>query len=165
MSRGFRIVVETFDFKTNTVDHRTEIKSLKLTVPKHIDDVGFNHVAQIDILQQILDNLIINQCALIDDDASCPACGNTTKKSGKIASHFHSVYTDHKVKMVRRLCRCGWGNKPIIEGKYGISSHPDLLKMQCELGSGHSYTKAQDIMTRKNARKRAVNNHMHICAM
>lgn len=162
MSRGFRIIVETFDLETNIVDTTTEIQTLKLTAPAHIDAVGFNHIEQINILQQVLDNLIVNQCVLIDEHEKCPECGSVTKKAGKIASHFHSVFTDHKVKMARRLCRCGWSNKPTIEGKFGISSHPDLLKMQCELGSEHSYAKAEEILLKKNARKRKVNNHMRL---
>ena len=43
-----------------------------------------------------------------------------------------------------------------------FASHPDLLKMQCDLGSEQSYQKSQDMFEQKNGRKRKVNNRSNI---
>lgn len=114
------------------------------------------------MLQNILDALLPQQFLLLDEDDLCPECGKKTKKAGSYTSPFHSVYTDHRVKMNRRLCKCGWNQKYTVEGYFGFSSHPDLLKMQCDLGSERSYMKAQETLAKKNGRVRAVNNRSHI---
>jgi len=144
MATGFRVVVETYDIPSNETLTRKEIDSFTLQSPKHIKEVGLNQQQQIKILENILGTLLPEQFLLLDEDDICPECGKRTKKAGVYHSHFHSIYTDHKVKMARRLCQCGWKKKYTVEGHFGFSSHPDLLKMQCDVGSEQSYMKAQE---------------------
>ena len=166
MEIGFRVVVETYNIPSNETLTRKEIgkeiDSFTLQPPKHIKEVGLDQQHQIKILQNILDSLLPQQFLLLDESDICPECGKKTKKGGNYTSQFHSVYTDHKVKMARRLCNCGWNRKYTVEGYFGFSSHPDLLKMQCDLGSEQSYMKAQESLEKKNGRARTVNNRTHI---
>lgn len=162
MATGFRVVVETYDIPSNETLTREEVDKFTLQPPKHIKEVGLNQQHQIKILENILDALLPQQFLLLDEDDTCPECGKKAKKAGSYNSKFHSVYTDHKVKMSRRLCKCGWKNKYTVEGYFGFSSHPDLLKMQSDSGSEQSYMKAQETLEKKNGRVRAVNNRSHI---
>ncbi len=162
MATGFRVVVETYDTLNNETLTREEVDNLLLQSPKHINDVGLNQQQQIKILQNILDVLLPQQFVLLDEEDICPECGKKTKKAGSYTSQFHSVYSDHKVQMVRRQCQCGWQRKYTVEGYFGFSSHPDLLKMQCDVGSEQSYMKAQESLAKKNGRVRGVNNRSHI---
>jgi len=162
MATGFRVIVETYDIQSNTALTREEVDNFELKAPTHIKEVGLDQAHQIKILQSILDALLPQQFVLLDEDDICPECGKRSKKAGKYNSHFHSVYTDHKVTMVRRMCTCGWKRKYTVEGQFGFSSHPDLLKMQCDLGSEQNYMKAQEALERKNGRKRTVNNRSNI---
>ncbi len=162
MKTGFRVVVETYNIPSNETVTRKEIDSFTLQSPIHIREVGLDQQHQIKILQAILDSLLPQQFLLLDEDDICPEYGKKTKKAGKYPSQFHSVYTDHKVKMARRLCKCGWKRKYTVEGYFAFSSHPDLLKMQCDVGSEQSYMKAQETLEKKNGCVRAVNNRMHI---
>jgi hypothetical protein len=98
---------------------RKKIVNRVLKAPAHIKEVGLSHVEQIDLLRKILDILLSNQCALIDNSSTCSQCGRGAKKAGTLSSAFHSVYTDHNVKMARRICPYGWRNKPSIEGWIG----------------------------------------------
>lgn len=161
MAQTFKVVVEIHN-EDGSVDNRTEIASHKLSAPKHIKELGLDHLEQIDLLQNVIDSLLPNQVMLIEEPEKCPKCGKKTHKHGTFSSHFHSVYTDHKIDLNRRTCSCGWKNKYSIEGKFGSPSHPDLLKMQCEYGAEHSFKKAEKILANKNGRHRPVNNHMHI---
>jgi len=161
MSQTFKVIVKIHN-EDGSVANRTEVASHKLTAPEHIKNLGLTHTEQIDLLQNVIDSLLPNQVMLIEEPEICPKCGKRTRKNGIFSSHFHSVYTDHKIDLRRRTCSCGWKNKYNVEGKFGSPSHPDLLKMQCEFGAEHSFKKAEEILASKNGRNRPVNNHMHI---
>ena len=161
MEKIFKVIVEVHN-EDGSVANRAEVASHKLVAPKHIKNLGLNHLEQIDLLQNVLDGLLPQQIMLIEEPEICPKCGKRTRKSGIFSSHFHSIYTDHKIDIRRRTCSCGWRNKHSVEGKFGSPSHPDLLKMQCEFGAEHSFKKAEGILAKKNGRSRPINNHMHI---
>jgi len=42
---------------------------------------------------------------------------------------------------------------------FGTSMHPDLAKLQCEVGSEQTYRDAQTILNKQSAKPRKVNNH------
>ena len=62
-----------------------------------------------------------------------------THKLGMIKSKFHAILTDHKVSIQKVACKCGWVGRSTIEGIYGSTMHPDLLKKQALQGSKESY--------------------------
>lgn len=158
---GFRVIVELYDSKGKT-QNREECWSQDLVAPTHIKAVGLNHLEQINLLQKVMDVTLPYQFVLIEEPKNCPLCGKPTRKNGTFTSHFHAVYTDHKISLQRYSCTCGWKNKYTVDGKFGTSTHTDLLKIQCELGADHSFKKAETILSAQNGHARAINNHMHV---
>ncbi len=84
-------------------------------------------------------------------------------KAGYNQSDFHAVFTDHKVKTRRQICNdCGWRNIPSVKSLFGASSHPDLVKLQCETGAEHTYKDAQVILNKQSLAEGKINNHEQI---
>ena len=107
-----------------------------VTKPNHSIELGFRHSEQIELLRQIEQKLLNMQSIFLKDDLSaCPKCSGKLYKSGYVKSDFHSVFTDHKVAISRQVCKvCKWTNTPSIRSLFGDASHPDLVKIQTELG-------------------------------
>ena len=87
------------------------------------------------------------------------------KYAGSIASHFHSVFTDHKVPVKRQKCcnkNCGWTNVPSISSLFHTNLHPDLAKLQTEMGCNHTYREAEKQMNLLSYYPRKINNHARI---
>ena len=162
MAGFFKLNLETFD-ENGIPTGREVVYSGELKKITHIKDVGLNHKEQLELLQNTLDGLLPYQFNDIDHAIKCEICGNKTKKNGVFDSHFHTVFTDHKVSMQRMTCgKCGWINKYTVDGLLGSSSHPDLLKLQCELGADYSFTRSENILKAQNTIHRPINNQAHI---
>lgn len=166
MSLRQRIISEIYDEKDNKVVDRKIIEDKKIEVPVKIDDLGYNHQEQIHILQEIQDAFLFIQSKLISHPKKCYKCGGRVNKSGYTSSDYHTVYTDHKLKIIRVSC-C---NKDCtvdkittsISSLYGSNMHPDLVKKQVELASEQSFIKAQEALARENGRYRTINNQLTI---
>jgi hypothetical protein len=161
----------------NTYKIQLEIKSLatqeikKITIEegqvktiKSLLDLGLRHEEQIRILKKIQDEIIALQSPqLATQLGHCIQCGGKMIKVGYNKSDFYAVFTDHKVKTQRQICsNCGWRNIPSIKSLFGSSSHPDLVKLQCETGAEHTYREAQVILNKQSLVKRKINNHEQI---
>jgi hypothetical protein len=161
----------------DTYTIQLEIKSLatkeikKITIEtgqvkavKSLLDLGLRHEEQIRILTKIQDEIIALQSPQLATQLnSCIQCGGKMIKAGYNQSDFHAVFTDHKVKTQRQICNdCGWHNIPSVKSLFGASSHPDLVKLQCETGSEHTYRDAQVILNKQSLVKRKINNHEQI---
>ena len=148
------------------VETREKIFSKELTTPAHIKDLGLNHKEQINTLGKIIDSMLPHQIYLIETDNNCQQCGGKTFKNGFVSSHFHTVFSDHKINIQRMTCgKCGWRNKYTVESLFGDDTHPDLLKMQCEFGADHSFKKAENLLKTQNTEHRPINNHVHISSI
>lgn len=162
MPNTFKVIVETYD-ENGILQGRNEIISRSISAPKHIKDVGLNHKEQIELLKNILDNLLPNQFNLIENEKKCQQCNGNLQKNGFVSSHFHTVFTDHKVNIQRLTCgNCGWRNRYTVDSLFGSATHPDLLKLQCELGVEHSFKKTESILSSQSTCYRKVNNHVSI---
>jgi hypothetical protein len=161
----------------DTYTIQLEIKSLvtkeikKITIEagqvktvKSLLDLGLRHEEQIRILKKIQDEIIALQSPQLATQLdSCIQCGGKMIKAGYNQSDFHAVFTDHKVKTQRQICNdCGWRNIPSVKSLFGASSHPDLIKLQCETGAEHTYRDAQVILNKQSLVKRKINNHEQI---
>ena len=91
-----RIISEVYDEQTDKVVNREIINDKEINKPKSIEDLGYNHKAQIDMLHNIQEAFLVTQSTLITPEA-CVVCGGKTNKAGHTLSDFHSVYTDHKI--------------------------------------------------------------------
>ena len=160
-----RIISEIYDEKDNKVVDKQIIEDKKIETPKKIDDIGYNHLEQIAILQEIQDVFLANQSKLLNPE-SCPQCGSRVAKGGCTPSNFHSIYTDHKLQVPRVSC-CNKECSTVkittsIYSLFGSNMHPDLVKKQTEIASEQSYKKAQAALVQENGRFRTINNQITI---
>ena len=162
MSVKFRISVECIS--ENETATRKEIKEYKIDKPENILELGFRHTEQIEIIQKIQDELLAIQSKYLKDNVThCPVCGNKLSKNGFEHSNFHSVFTDHKVKVQRLRCgKCQWMSTPSVQSLFGTALHPDHAKLQCEIGSNRSYREAQNTLNSISSTYRRINNHDRI---
>jgi len=164
MSYHLRVVIEKVNTADNQVVSRDEIADYKIEKAKTILDVGLRHSTQIQLLKKVQDALLSEQAMLfIVEKKKCPKCGATFHRSGYKTSDFHAVFSDHKLKVQRLFCKqCGESLIESVKSLFGTSVHPDLYKLQCELGANHSYLKSENHLTLLCQEERKINNHQRI---
>jgi hypothetical protein len=159
-----RIISEVYDEKDGKVVNREIIKDKEIKKPDVIEDLGYDHKEQIDILKLIQDAFFSGQSAgFISEE--CKFCGSQTRRVGFTECVFHSVYTDHKVQVPRRLClnkACGKRSGDTIHSIFGNNMHPDLVKKQTKIGANCSFMDAQKYLEADNGSYRKVNNQLTI---
>lgn len=142
------------------------VSKTSVTKVTSIDDLGFNHQQQIDLLKGCQESLLKFQADnLYADITSCPKCNSKLKFAGSVLSQFHSVFSDHKVPVKRKKCcnkDCGWTSVPSISSLFNTNVHPDLSKLQTEMSAQYSYRSAEKIMNAMSYYSRKVNNHKHL---
>jgi hypothetical protein len=166
MTHQIRVIVESLN-DTGDVIGKEIVMTKSVIKPNTIIDLGLRHSEQIDLLRHIQQQLLNKQSIYLKDElAVCPKCAGKLYKSGSIKSDFHSVFTDHKVAVIRQVCKlCKWTSTPSVRSLFGESSHPDLVKIQCELGANHTFREAQNIMNLLSNTARSTNNHDKIKRM
>lgn len=131
-----------------------------------IDQLGFNHKQQVELLKKGQDALLKAQATMLYTDLEvCPKCKTKLKFAGQVFSEFHSVFSDHKVAVRRRKCcnkDCGWTSVPSVSSLFNTNVHPDLSKLQTEMACNHTYREAEQIINAMSYYERKVNNHKHI---
>ena len=75
---------------------------------------------------------------------------------------FEVCAIQSKVSIQKVACKCGWVGRSTIEGIYGSTMHPDLLKKQALQGSKESYKKSSVTLNAESACNRAINSHSQI---
>jgi hypothetical protein len=157
-----------------TVEHIANGKVVRTKVtlehpvskPRDISELGFNHQQQIDIIKGCQEEFLKAQSEFLEENIDrCPKCGSKLKYSGNVSSHFHSVFTDHKLPVKRKKCcneKCNWTSVPSISSLFKTNSHPDLSKLQTETACNHPYREAQRIMNAFSYYSRKANNHERI---
>lgn len=164
MASNLRIIAEIFDPATDTVTERTMITEKVIECPKNLLGLGFNHKEQIALLQKCQDSLLSKQGDCLKGPIdTCPKCDIKLGKGGSQESDFHSVFTDHRVKIQRLKCpKCKEYSIPSVQSIFGSAAHPDLVVMQCELAAHHSYPETTDILTKQSCGYRKINNQDRI---
>ena len=161
MQPGIRLISQYYDRTSGEVLESIIFHDEELKKAETLNQLGHTHVEQIDLLQKIQEFKIKHQIVLNSID-TCPNCQSRTQKSGIFPSRFNGPLTDHKVDVQRKKCTCGWHSETSIEGIYGSSIHPDLLKKQALQGAQTSYEKSSQYLNGESARKRPVNSHSQI---
>jgi hypothetical protein len=166
MTQQIRVVIESLN-DAGEVTGKEIIITKSVVKPNSIIDLGFRHSEQIDLLKHIQQQLLDKQSVFLREGlSSCPKCNGKLYKRGYIKSDFHAVFTDHKVAASRQICKlCKWASIPSIRSLFGNASHPDLVKVQCELGATHTFRDSQKIMNLLANTKRSTNNHDKIKRM
>jgi len=164
MACKLRIVIEKIDTETNKVTQKTTLSTVNIKKPDAIIDLGLRHREQINLLKQIQQNVVDEQYAIIADEPQrCQKCKVLLKKNGYKPSNFHAVFSDHKIRMQKHACpECHESQVPSIKSLFGTSIHPDLYKLQCEMGSAFSFYKSECQLANLCQTKREINNHQRI---
>ncbi len=164
MTTKIRIIVEKVNSKTEETIERTTIEEYKVTQPKKIIDLGLRHKTQIQILKKVQQYVLTEQATTISTEVEfCSSCGHKLKKIGYKESNFHAVFSDHKLKVQRYICpECNNRYIPSVKSMFGTSIHPDLYKLQCEMGSAFSFFKSECQLSNLCQEKREINNHQRI---
>ena len=160
-----RIVTEIYDDQTQDIIHREVTEEKVIKSPKSIDDLGYNHEEQIEILQRIQDNYLQFQSTVYELADTCPTCGSEMRNYGTYESHFNSVFSDHKITLPRRRCTNHECRKILtysIQGLFGDYRHPDLLEMQAVAASKMSFVEAQHELDAQVKRHRPVNGQLNL---
>ena len=164
MKLSIRYVAEYYNPETGEVIDSKVLREDGVKAPKTIHDLGYIHSDQIKILQLIQDFKLKYESQLINKTLSCPLCGSKTSGNGMRESQFHAALTDHKVRIQRRACKCGWSSPYSVESIYGSSLHPDLVEKQVIQGAENSYRQASRQLnaesTRSNIQKSSVSSHI-----
>lgn len=158
MSKIIKIISQLIDTKTSTIESESTLHQENLQCPKSMKTLGYNHKAQIKLLQAAQDFKLSHQEKLINQHEFCPKCSKKDRKQGKFTSSFHALFTDHQLEIQRRSCSCGWQSPYTVDGIFGSSLHPDLLERQSLLGAEHSFQVAQKILSHESASQRPINN-------
>lgn len=161
METGVRLIVQHYEVATGNTLEESILHEDRLSKAKTLKEFGYLHVEQIDFLQKIQDFKTTRQI-LLNNLSICPVCKSKTKKSGTFKSKFHAVLTDHEIIVQRTSCKCGWSSASSIDGIYGSSMHPDLLKKQALHGGKESYEKSSKSLNSESACTRAINSHSQI---
>lgn len=161
MEKGIRIIAQYYEIGTGKTLEELILRDDPLTKAKTLHELGYLHVDQIDFLQKVQDFKIRHQI-ILNNVTVCPVCESKTSKHGLFSSEFHAALTDHKVKVQRTSCRCGWVSELSIKGIFGSAIHPDLLEKQALQGSKESYKKSSCTLNAESASKRSINSHSQI---
>lgn len=158
MALSIRFTAEYFDTKTGEVIESKILREDVIKKPTTIKELGYMHEEQIAIIKSIQDFKLGYEARLLNDMADCPICGNKTNSHGARESNFHAALTDHKVKIQRRSCNCGWSSPNTVESVYGLSLHPDLIEKQVAQGTENSYRQASRQLNAESKNIRSINN-------
>ncbi|MCP4764298.1 MAG: transposase family protein, partial [archaeon] len=164
MDYMLRVIVEKVDLKTKDVVSRNTVEEREIKQPKKIIELGLLHEDQINLLKKIQQLILEEQSLTIScGEQHCPNCGFKLKKNGYKQSNFHAVFSDHKLKIQRYICpKCNSNHVPSIKSLFGTSMHPDLYKLQSEMGSAFSFFKSECQLSNLCKSKREINNHQRI---
>jgi len=138
MTMSIRVVAEHYDTKTGEVIESKVLRTDNIKRPTTLKEFGYLHSEQMQLLQSIQDFKLAHETKLINEEVICPSCGAHTSRGGTTQSDFHSVFTDHKISIQRRGCKCGWRSTAKVEDIYGSSLHPDLVEKQAIQGVENS---------------------------
>ena len=162
MSTSVRIIAQHYDNETGKLLKAITVRDDEVKKPEELKDLGYLHMEQIDIMSKCQDFRVSQQIILVNNTRECPICGSKTLKHGKYDSEFHSIFSDHKVEIQRLKCKGGCNLPYKLEGLFGTSTHPDLLKRQAELTAEKSYVKVAKELNYDAKNDRAVNNRTNL---
>jgi hypothetical protein len=139
MEYALRVVVEKVLVSTQEVVKRDTLKTYAVKPPESIRELGLRHEEQISLWGKVQEAILAVQAKWIAPGHDvCPRCGDKLKKKGFTPSHFHAVFTDHKVSLQNQQCynpACHGQSAPPTTAVFGTSIHPDVAKGPCEQGA------------------------------
>lgn len=165
--KHYRIIFESYksDSGNELEVSRSVLMEGNLEKPIDVFTFGLRHEKQIELIQKSQDHFLKEQLELTSGEGNnCPNCKKgRLRKLGKRQSVFHDVFTDHKILMPRHRCmECGYEPGSTVKNILGSSLSGDLMKIQAELGSEHSYRESEHVFSLFSRSNRSINNHSRI---
>src|SRR5215470_888256 len=106
MDYALRIVVEKVAVSSQEVVQRDLITSSALRCPTAIGELGLRHTAQIALLEQVQNIILVEQSVLFNLGTHiCPACGNPLKKNHIPPDLVVECITAYRKPPEVRICR------------------------------------------------------------
>lgn len=160
-----KIISQIYDDQSGEILNTKVIEDKVIKSPQSIDDLGYNHEEQIELLQKAQDAFLSSQTSIFKYPTSCPKCDAKLYRKGKIKSTFNSVFTDHTLHLTAFRCinsECKHVIELSLQGIFGDYRHPDLVEIQTKLASEHSFVKSQELLRLQNKRHRSVNGQVNL---
>ena len=162
MTTAVKIIAQHYEVESGKILQETTLRSDQVIEPKELKELGYLHLEQMDLLSKCQEFRISQQIKLINDSSDCPKCGNRAHKKGQYTSKFHGMFSDHFVTIKRIYCTCGCDLPYTIEGLFGNTTHPELLKKQAMMAADKSFVKVSKDLNYDSEKDRSVNNRTNI---
>jgi hypothetical protein len=164
MSKGYRVIFESYDDSNPTLPlTKTMVSEGVLEKPTSLMDFSMGIDKQIDLIKATQNCILQEKITLLTNLTSCRCCKGKLKKFGQTSSTFYDVFTDHVVKIQRTKCTsCNHEEPSTIRTIFNGTQSADLVKIQAELGSQHSFREVEHLFSLFSNQKRPINNHDRI---
>lgn len=165
MSKYYRIIFEEYDTPPKVLKTGQVILEGDVCPPTNCLDFGISHEQQIALMSTAQDKILKLQADQVKfSGTKCSKCGEgTLTKHGSKFSWFNDIFSDHRVKLPRRMCnKCNHVEGGSVTSLFGQALSGELLKIQSELGAKYSYRDSEELMTLFSHKRRRINNHEKI---
>lgn len=164
MTKGYRVIFESYDESNPAISlTNTIISEGTLEKPTSLMNLSMGMDKQIDLIKATQNCVLQEKMVLLKKRTSCPCCTGKLKKFGQTSSTFYDVFTDHVVKIQRLKCtECEYEEPSTIRTIFNGTQSAELMKIQAELGSKHSFREVESLFSLFSNQKRPINNHDRI---
>lgn len=165
MGKRYKVTFECYD-KENPNEVLSKATVLEGSIEKPTNRLNFSMGLrnQIELIQNVQDHVLLEKTKLLNNVyEKCPKCESKLAKCGKHVTKFHDVLSDHKVEIQRLKCRkCKYETPSTVRAIINGDLSGDLMRIQSQLGSAHSYRESEEIFDLFSNKPRQVSNHERI---
>jgi len=165
MGKCYRVTFECYE-KENPGEVLSKSTVLDGTIEKPTNRLNFSMGLrnQIELVKNVQDQVLLEKTKLLHGiSEKCPKCEIKLAKFGKNVTNFHDVFSDHKVEIQRLKCRkCKYETPSTVREIINGDLSGDLMRIQSQLGSDHSYRESEEIFDLFTHKPRQVSNHERI---
>jgi hypothetical protein len=164
MTKCYRVIFESYDHSNPAVSlTKTTVSEGVIEKPTSLMDLSMGLDNQINLIKATQNCILKEKSSLLSKRTSCPCCEGKLKKFGQTSSTFYDVFTDHVVKIQRLKCtECDYEAPSTIRTIFNGTQSAELVKIQSELGSQHSFRESEYLFGLFTNQKRPINNHDRI---
>lgn len=165
MGKRYRVTFECYNQENpNEVLSKSTVLDGIIDKPTNRLNFSMGLRNQIELVQNVQDHVLLEKMKLLNDiSEKCPKCKIKLAKCGKHVTKFHDVLSDHEVEIQRLKCRkCKYETPSTVREIINGSLSGDLMRIQSQLGSTHSYRESEEIFDLFSNKPRQVSNHERI---
>jgi hypothetical protein len=165
MGRRYKVTLECYDQKNpNEVLSKTTVLEGSIEKPTSRLNFSMGLCNQIELIQNVQDHILLEKTKVLNNVyEKCPKCKSKLAKCGKHVTKFHDVLSDRKVAIQRLKCRkYKYESLSTVRAIINEDLSGDLMRIQSQLGSAHSYREYEEIFDLFFNKPRQVSNHERI---